>query len=126
MEIFLHKYGKHRRTLLLDLIEKLRHCCFTVEDSLLFKGKTINISKAPEPSDIFWLHCEKKDSIGLTLLVWFINLCLNGLSFGALELVKYLRDSNPEEQWLSIVSVVLINIFNRLIWNILLNVVLIE
>lgn len=30
------------------------------DDSYVFKGNNIRITRAPEPSDINWLNCEKK------------------------------------------------------------------
>ena len=32
------------------------------DDSYVFKGNNIRITRAPEPSDINWLNCEKKNS----------------------------------------------------------------
>ena len=61
----------------------------------MFKGRQLKIFKAPEPSDIFWLHCEKKNRMRRTLFVWFLNLLLNGASYGFLELFRKLKDDHP-------------------------------
>ena len=126
MDIFLYHFGRHRRTILKDIIEQLRNYLFTVTNSLLFKGNNIRISKAPEPSDILWTNCEKQSTHKNTIIVWLLTFLLNGLSFGVLELVREIRRNNPSLEWLSLVSIILINLFNRLIWNILLKIALLE
>ena len=55
-----------------------------------------------------------------------ITFLLNGLSYGCLELFRRVRVANPDLPGLTIVSVIGINLFNRLIWNILLKIVFIE
>lgn len=56
----------------------------------LFMGREIRMYKAPEPSDIFWVHCEKKVRLRRTAAVWLINLFLTGCSFGILYLLKWI------------------------------------
>lgn len=47
-------------------------------------GRTVKIYRAPEPSDIFWLHCENKAKRRYTVLVWAMTFMLNGISYGFL------------------------------------------
>jgi hypothetical protein len=41
-------------------------------------------------------------------------------------LVSHLKETYPENKSLSIVTIIILNLFNRLIWNVLLNVVVFE
>ena len=86
----------------------------------------IKIVKAPEPSDIFWDHCEKRVRKTRVLIVWIINLLLMGCSFGAQMIVREIKLANPDVSELGIISIVTLNLFNRFIWNILLTIVFIE
>ena len=54
-----------------------------------------------------------------------INFFLIGLSLGALIAVNEIKKA-AEIKWFSILGIVTLNLFNRLIWNVLLNVVFIE
>lgn len=51
---------------------------------------------------------------------------LNALSFGVLFLIRRMQATYPWVKGLSLMAIVVVNLFNRLIWNILLKVVFIE
>jgi hypothetical protein len=41
-------------------------------------------------------------------------------------LVSHLKETYPEVKSLSIITIIILNLFNRLIWNVLLNIIVIE
>ena len=125
LDDFVEKYGQKKESLLNELIHKIKRYC--KESSVpIFKERNIKILKSPEPSDILWQHCQKKNTVKKTIIVWVLNIILSGLSFGAFELLRSIKSDNSNLEWLQIVSLFLINLFNRLIWNILLYIVQIE
>lgn len=82
--------------------------------------------KAPEPSDIFWDHCEEKVKKRRVFVAWVINILLMSCSFGAQMIVREIKIAHPEISELGIISIFTLNLFNRIIWNILLFVIFIE
>ena len=60
------------------------------------------------------------------VIVWLINFCLIGLTFGSLMLLKYWSSVSESVKKSSFLRIVLLNLFNRMIWNILRNVMQIE
>ena len=82
--------------------------------------------RAPEPSDIQWRNCEKKFSYYRLLLVWILNLCIVGASFGVLLLIKELRSVFELFHNISLLISLSIQLFNRLIWNIVVKLIELE
>lgn len=124
--IFLEEYGEFKSSIVKVYIDKIKRKLFPKDPTCLFKERAVRIYKAPEPSDIFWQHCEKKCRLRRTLLVWLINLVLSLISFGFLYLFRAITKAHPDMPSLSIVSIIAVNLFNRLIWHILLKVIFIE
>ena len=122
----LDEFGTFRVTIVKELIKKIKRCCSDDEEKLTFKGKTVRMLRAPEPSDIFWQHCEKPLAKSTIALVWLINILLVGCSLGALILINFIKSTFPEVPGLSVVGIVVLNLFNRLIWNVLQKVILVE
>lgn len=82
--------------------------------------------RASEPSDIQWRNCEKKFSYYRLLLVWILNLGIVGASFGVLLLIKELRSVFKFLNNLSLFISISIQLFNRLIWNIVVKLIELE
>ena len=112
-------------TLVKELIKKVKDYCFETEE-LSFKGSSIRMIRAPEPSDIFWQHCEKPVEKKMVVLVWVINIFLLGCSLGVLILINFIKSQFPEVPALGIIGIVALNLFNRLIWIVLQKAVLTE
>ncbi len=96
---------------------------FDSEDTYVFKGNSIRITRAPEPSDINWLNCELKNSYKRIAFVWLIAFCIICISFGFLTLIRFLRSSFSVLQSLSILVSISLQAFNRIIWNTMVSVV---
>lgn len=86
----------------------------------------MRITRAPEPSDINWLNCEKKNSYKRVALVWLIALLMVCVSFGFLTLIRYLRSTFSSLEALSILVSISLQAFNRIIWNTLVSAVGLE
>lgn len=96
------------------------------EDSYVFKGNNIRITRAPQPSDINWLNCQKKNSYKRIALVWFIALLMVAISFGFLTVIRILRNTFSVLQSISIIVSISLQAFNRIIWNTLISAVSLE
>lgn len=93
---------------------------------LTFQKKSISIFRAPEPSDINWINAEMEESNLRIAAVWTINIALIGATFGVLMLYRYLSSISPGLAKLSFIKIMILNLFNRIIWNILNSVIEIE
>ena len=93
------------------------------DDSYVFKGNNIRITRAPEPSDINWLNCEKKNSYKRIALVWLIALFMVCISFGFLMSIRFLRNTFSTLAFMSILFSISLQAFNRIIWNTLVDAV---
>lgn len=93
---------------------------------MTFKGQNITIFRAPEPSDINWANAELKESNLRVLAVWAINIVLIGVTFGALMLYRYIASVSPLLGRAKFIKIIILNLFNRIIWNILNSVIEIE
>lgn len=82
--------------------------------------------RAPQPSDINWVNAAKDENLLRVLAVWGINLLLIGASFGSLMLFRYLSQISETLKSAAFIKIIILNLFNRLIWNILNNVISIE
>ena len=58
--------------------------------------------------------------------MWLINLLLILCSLAAFFLVRYIKQQNPDRNGLSSLGIITLNLFNRLIWNVLGKAVVIE
>jgi hypothetical protein len=93
------------------------------DQNYVFKGNTVRITRAPEPSDINWLNCEKKNSFKLIALVWLIAFTMVCTSFGFLTFIRYLRQQFQVLSSLSILVSISLQAFNRIIWNTLVSTI---
>ena len=109
-----------------QITQEVFYKLFPHKDSLLFKGSSIKISRAPEPSDILWSNCEKKFSFKRLILVWLMTFLMISISFGALVLIGFLRKTFPALNSLSILISISLQLFNRIIWNTLVALVSLE
>lgn len=123
----LKQIKQYRITILGELKEYIMSKIFkNSEDSYIFKGNNIRITRAPEPSDINWSNCQKKNSYKRIALVWLIALIMVGISFGFLTLIRFLRTTFTVLESLSILVSISLQAFNRIIWNTLISVISIE
>jgi hypothetical protein len=101
-------------------------CFGNEESSELFKGNQLRIIRAPEPSDIHWSNCEKDFSYYRVILVWLITFGIVGVSFGVLLLIKELKSIFQFLNNLSIFISISLQLFNRLIWIVLIKLIGLE
>jgi hypothetical protein len=59
-----------------ELKQKLMDKCFGDHNTIVFKGSIPSIVRAPEPSDVIWENCEKRENIWRNLLIYFITFVL--------------------------------------------------
>lgn len=100
-----------------------------------FKGRLIQIERAPEPEDLIWENCEKIYSLARIVIIWAVTFTIILLSFAAVVGLDYLQArfrNDPElvgSKMMDILNyaipVVLIMI-NKLLWVVLLLLVQIE
>ena len=112
-------YGRYQESQFSKIRAKIESLCFDEEKAVTFKGHNITFYRAPEPSDINWINAEKKLNGLKVLAVWSINIFLIGLTFGSLMLYRYLASISPTLAKAGFIKIILLNLFNRLIWNIL-------
>ena len=78
-----------------------------------FKGRDLIISRAPEPSDMNWVNCEKKFSYITYIVIWIMTAVILGFGYGAINILQttsIVASSNN-----TIVAITL-QLFNRVIW----------
>lgn len=86
---FLEAYGKQAVTLFKRLKEKLLDKCLSDHNTIIFKGSIPEIVRAPEPSDVIWENCEKKESLCRMLLIYFITFVFIMISLGIMVALEY-------------------------------------
>ena len=93
---------------------------------LIFKGRVLDIVRAPEPSDILWQNCEKDFQLRRHILIFFAMFCIVAVSFGILlglnylqQLVKRNPDKFESEDSLTIINIASsagLLIINQVLW----------
>ena len=83
----------------------------------MFYGSDPKLIRAPEPSDINWANAAKNESLLRILAMWGINLLLIGATFGSLMLFRYLSSISDTLKEAAFIKIIILNLFNRLIWN---------
>jgi hypothetical protein len=121
--MFLNEFGRFRYSVLRELKEKIMNKIIPNPHSIIFKDQYLSITRAPEPSDIDWVNCEKKFDYWRIGLVWGITFAVIGISLGMLFFISFLRKNIPELANLSILISISLQLFNRLIWKTLVRFV---
>ncbi len=127
--LLLNKFGSAKISILKEIKDRLTDLCIESGNSVLFKGKSLKIQRAPEPSDILWENCEKKYSICRKLLIYFTTFLIILISFGVITGLEFVqiryneRDDAEEDdnvaRVLNILVVVALQAVNQILWVVL-------
>ena len=78
-----------------------------------FKNSYVAFTRAPEPSDLNWLNCEKKFSYWRYAMIWAITFFILAVSS---SLIYYMQTLTFIKSLNAVLIVITLQLFNRLIW----------
>ena len=88
-----------------------------------FKGAKVTISRAPEPSDLNWVNCEKRFSYLRYGMIWLTTFFMLGVSF---SMVAFLQTTDLIKSGNTVMIAVVLQLFNRALWLTLSSLVVYE
>lgn len=95
---FLNHYGQQKLTFLNEIVEKMKLFFWPNKKTVLFQGNKPKIQRAPEPSDILWINCEKKSSIIRKVIIYVSIFFVVIISFGIQMLLEYFQREVKQDQ----------------------------
>ncbi len=102
---------------------------FKSKDNIMFRGQILTIERAPEPSDILYLNCEKKFDLFRFLGIFLLTFLIIIASFGVISLLSYFQEKifenktttqkKSDDNAVTILNIVIgasLQVVNQLLW----------
>ena len=82
-------------------------------NTILFKNECLNITRAPEPSDIHWANCEKPNSYLRIVIIWLLTMLILYIGYA---LISYIQTLDFVKSTEGMITSTILQLFNRVIW----------
>ena len=130
-DFFLRHFGNEKIGILKEVQEKIKSYFKKPSKTVMFRGKVLKITRAPEPSDLIYKNCEKKSSISRFFLIWFMTFVIIIFSFGVITVLMFVQDylskaraqkndsDNIDDTTITILNIIIsigLQIVNRFLW----------
>ena len=86
---------------------------FIPKNNVLFNSNSLNIGRAPEPSDINWSNCEKPHSHLRGAMIWVMTFFILYSGYSLISFVQTLEFVRTTE---GVLTSIILQLFNRVIW----------
>ena len=87
----LQHFGIEKVSLIKQIQTKIKKFFNPESKDIIFKGNVIKIERAPEPSDILWINCEKTFSFKRICIIYFATLLIIAVSFAIIIALDYAK-----------------------------------